>query len=308
LPLATADDGDDADAVSVAAAPCSPVPADSSVAADTADASSAAPFATPPAEAIDSTLTGLDGATANRSAVRGSTQAAPNLFGPAGIARDGEGAVPDSVPDSVPSAASISAAWPAPPPGKSVRDAEAGSANGSTPAGSTPAGSGAAGSDAVAAQWLAGDTAGARSSGAEPRLEAPVGTAQFTQQLADHVGGMVDRNLGALTLQVNPSQLGPIELRVSVDGSRAQISLSAHSAMTCDALQSSAVRLREMLGAQGFAQVSVDVSQRSFQERGGQGQPVVWTPTEEQAAAGRRSAETPPTAPRTSLGALDAYA
>ena len=33
-------------------------------------------------------------------------------------------------------------------------------------------------------------------------------------------------------------------------------------------------RLREMLGAQGFSQVSVDVSQRSFQDRGAYSPPA----------------------------------
>ena len=43
--------------------------------------------------------------------------------------------------------------------------------------------------------------------------------------------------------------------------------MTSHSAVTRDALESSSPKLREMLGAQGFGQVSVDISQRSFQER-----------------------------------------
>jgi hypothetical protein len=37
--------------------------------------------------------------------------------------------------------------------------------------------------------------------------------------------------------------------------------------VTRDALESSSPKLREMLGSQGFSQVSVDISQRSFQDR-----------------------------------------
>jgi len=78
---------------------------------------------------------------------------------------------------------------------------------------------------------------------------------------------MMDGNLGTAKLQVNPPALGPIEVRIALQAGHAQVWLSSHSAVTRDALESSAPKLREMLGSQGFAQVSVDISQRSFQER-----------------------------------------
>jgi flagellar hook-length control protein FliK len=109
-------------------------------------------------------------------------------------------------------------------------------------------------------------------------------------------------------LQVNPPQLGPIDVRISVQGDQAQVSLTAHSAVTRDALESSSSNLREMLGAQGFAQVSVDISQRSFQERSTYAQPYDWTPSAGGGASTSAVSSAAPSMPRASSGIVDAYA
>lgn len=89
----------------------------------------------------------------------------------------------------------------------------------------------------------------------------------FPQALSDKVVFMIDKDVGSAKLSINPPQLGPIEVHVEVSGDKAQIVLSTHSLITRDALEAATPRLREMLGANGFTQVSVDVSQRSFQDR-----------------------------------------
>ena len=99
------------------------------------------------------------------------------------------------------------------------------------------------------------------------KIAAGVDTGDFGQGVADRVSLMMDGNLSTAKLQVNPPALGPIEVRIALQAGHAQVWLSSHSAVTRDALESSAPKLREMLGSQGFAQVSVDISQRSFQER-----------------------------------------
>ena len=99
------------------------------------------------------------------------------------------------------------------------------------------------------------------------KVAAGVDTAQFGQGVADRVALMMDGNVTSAKLQVNPPALGPIEVRIALQGGHAQVSFSSHSAVTRDALESSSEKLREMLGSQGFSSVNVDVSQRSFQER-----------------------------------------
>ena len=139
------------------------------------------------------------------------------------------------------------------------------------------------------------------------KVAAGVDTAEFGQGVADRVSYMVDNNLNGAKLQVNPPQLGPIEVRIAVQGDHAQVWLTSHSAVTRDALESSSPKLREMLGSQGFGQVSVDISQRSFQERPSQAQTYDWTPSAERGASAAQTSAAAPLS-RISSGAVDAYA
>ncbi len=138
------------------------------------------------------------------------------------------------------------------------------------------------------------------------KVAAGVDTAQFGQGVADRVSLMMDGNLTSAKLQVNPPALGPIEVRIALQGGHAQVWLSSHSAVTRDALELSSPKLREMLGSQGFSQVSVDISQRSFQERSPQSQAYASAPS----LGGDVSAQAQASLsmPRSASGLLDAYA
>jgi|SRR5271166_790233 len=140
------------------------------------------------------------------------------------------------------------------------------------------------------------------------KIDAGINSPEFSQALADRVSYMAGNNLNGATLQVSPPQLGPIELRVSVENGHAQVWLSSHNPATLDALQSSTPKLREMLSSQGFTQVSVDVSQRSFQDRSAYRENSQWTPASENDAAPALAAVGASGSPRAALGVLDAYA
>jgi flagellar hook-length control protein FliK len=135
-----------------------------------------------------------------------------------------------------------------------------------------------------------------------------VDTPEFGHGLAERVSWMVDNNLNGAKLQVNPPQLGPIEVRIAVQGSHAQVWLTSHSAVTRDALESSSPKLREMLGAQGFGQVSVDISQRSYQDRSAYSQPYESAPSASRSPSTAALQSTSSSLARISSGAVDAYA
>jgi len=140
------------------------------------------------------------------------------------------------------------------------------------------------------------------------KVNAGVDTPEFSEGLADRVSWMVDSNLSSAKLQVNPPQLGPIEIRIAIQGDSAQVSLTTHSGVTRDALEASAPKLREMLGAQGFGQVSVDISQRSFQDRSASSQPYDWTPSSETKSSVASVSPVSSPMSRISSSAVDAYA
>jgi flagellar hook-length control protein FliK len=117
---------------------------------------------------------------------------------------------------------------------------------------------------------------------------------------------MMDGNLTSAKLQVNPPALGPIEVRIALQAGHAQVWFTSHSAVTRDALESSAPKLREMLGAQGFGQVSVDISQRSFQDRSPPPRGYAGAPA--MAADSVASAAPSSAMARAANGLLDAYA
>jgi flagellar hook-length control protein FliK len=160
------------------------------------------------------------------------------------------------------------------------------------------------------AQLLTSNTPGDSASVATPtfKVSAGVDSTDFGQGVADRVSMMMDSNLTSAKLQVNPPALGPIEVRIALQGGHAQVWMSSHSAVTRDALESTSPKLREMLNSQGFAQVSVDISQRSFQDRTPQPQPQAY---ESVSAIGGNSTaplQTSAAAQRSASSLLDAYA
>jgi flagellar hook-length control protein FliK len=189
--------------------------------------------------------------------------------------------------------------------GAGAADKRASGGTGDSPLSGTPV-DGSAG----AAQLGVNPTAVADATTAPPTLKVAAGveTPEFGHGLADRVSWMVDNNLNGAKLQVNPPQLGPIEVRIAVQGSHAQVWLTSHSAVTRDALESSSSRLREMLGAQGFGQVSVDISQRSYQDRSAYSQPYESMPSASRSPSTAAVQSTASSLARISSGAVDAYA
>jgi flagellar hook-length control protein FliK len=162
-----------------------------------------------------------------------------------------------------------------------------------------------------AAQVQVNAVADTRSDAAAPALEIQPGQGygDFSQALSAHVSWLVGKNLNGAKLQVSPPDLGPIDVRIAVQGDHAQIWFSAHSAVTRAALESSSSGLRDLLGTQGFGQVSVDISQHSFHERAAYTQSYDWPATADLGPG----ASAPPAAAsasrsRPAPGAIDAYA
>jgi flagellar hook-length control protein FliK len=116
---------------------------------------------------------------------------------------------------------------------------------------------------------------------------------------------MAEQRLGHAEIRLNPEHLGPIEVRVQVDG--AQVSAEFHSghAGVRQAIEASLPRLREMLGQHGLLLGQADVGQRqagSGQARreGADGHPLTGS-----SARANSGAITPPLRSR---GLIDEYA
>lgn len=153
--------------------------------------------------------------------------------------------------------------------------------NESVPVGTLP------GNELAAALQLAGRP-GATAAPGGPPLELPVaaspGSPQFSQELGERLLWLVREGVHEARLQLNPRELGPIEVRIGVSDGAAQLSFSAQHAGTAAAVQQSLPQLRELLAQQGLQLGQADVSQ----QQAGAGQQTPQQDTWQQAAGEAR--------------------
>ncbi|RRQ20919.1 flagellar hook-length control protein FliK [Thiohalobacter thiocyanaticus] len=130
-------------------------------------------------------------------------------------------------------------------------------------------------SHATPGQGMA-QTAQPNPAGSQPALPTtqiplPMQHPQWGDALSEKVMWMTNQKLQGAEIKLNPPQLGPIEVRVSLNNdsgqSQAQVNFTAQHALTRDALESALPRLREMFNANGVDLVDVNVSDRSFAEQ-----------------------------------------
>ncbi|AOU98467.1 hypothetical protein BI364_11325 [Acidihalobacter yilgarnensis] len=75
---------------------------------------------------------------------------------------------------------------------------------------------------------------------------------------------MIGQGQQAATLQINPPQLGPLQISVHILGDQTQILFQTHHALVKSALDAATPQLRELLGQGGSQQVSVSVQQQAL--------------------------------------------
>ncbi|MFP4296037.1 MAG: flagellar hook-length control protein FliK [Halothiobacillaceae bacterium] len=89
---------------------------------------------------------------------------------------------------------------------------------------------------------------------------------KFAEAMGQRVTFMVNQNVQQARISLNPANMGPVSVQLEVRGDEAVVHMMAVQGATREALEAALPRLREMLGENGFSQVSVNVGQQ-----GGQG-------------------------------------
>ena len=144
-----------------------------------------------------------------------------------------------------------------------------------------------------------------------PLLAAPlptpeVGAEDFEARFGAQLQWMADRKIGEARIRVTPNDLGPVEVRLHLDGDRLRADFVSANAETRNALEQGLPRLRDLLGEHGFQLTHVDVGSG----RGG-GNQAEGTASQERAASAtdETAGITSGLPPRARvLGLLDAYA
>lgn len=151
-------------------------------------------------------------------------------------------------------------------------------------------------------------------------LPTPLDNPAFPQALAERVGMWVSgpAQQGPMTaeLRLNPQELGPVHVRIELDGQLAQVDFAATHASTREAIEQTLPLLARALESAGLSLSGAGVSDQGGrqawqgQDRG-QGALAVESGRQEAAAAGRMThLELPPGVGRlgNALGGLDLYA
>ena len=96
-------------------------------------------------------------------------------------------------------------------------------------------------------------------------LAAPVATnaPDFDEAIGARIGWLADQKIGHAHIRVTPNDMGPVEVRLQLDGDRVHASFTSAHADVRQALENSLPKLREMLGEQGLELTHADVSQHS---------------------------------------------
>ncbi|AKS20401.1 flagellar hook-length control protein FliK [Xanthomonas campestris pv. campestris] len=97
---------------------------------------------------------------------------------------------------------------------------------------------------------------------ASPTPTPEMGSDTFDDAIGARLSWLADQKIGHAHIKVTPNEMGPVEVRLHLEGDKVNASFTAANADVRQALEQSLPRLRDMLGQQGFQLGQADVSQQ----------------------------------------------
>ncbi|MGV8843796.1 MAG: flagellar hook-length control protein FliK [Pseudomonas sp.] len=104
-----------------------------------------------------------------------------------------------------------------------------------------------------------------------PGVPVPMQQGGWSEAVVDRVMWLSSQNLKSAEIQLDPAELGRLEVRINVSQDQTQVTFVSPNAQVRDALEGQMYRLRELFAQQGMNQLDVSVSDQSL-NRGNQGQ------------------------------------
>jgi flagellar hook-length control protein FliK len=101
-------------------------------------------------------------------------------------------------------------------------------------------------------------------------LDTPVTSPEFPQAIGVRIGMLARDGIEHAELQLNPAEMGPVSVRIVVDGAQARIDFGADVAATRQAIESSLPELASALRDAGLTLTGGGVSQHAHSQRDGQ--------------------------------------
>ena len=107
-------------------------------------------------------------------------------------------------------------------------------------------------------------------------MGVPFGQPSWGEAMVERVMWMSSQNLRSVEIQLDPAELGPLEIHIQHRGQELQVQFVSQNPSVREALEAQMHRLRDMFGQQGLEQAQVSVADRSAgeqsQSRQGDGQ------------------------------------
>jgi len=136
-------------------------------------------------------------------------------------------------------------------------------------------------------------------------MDAPVGSSGFTKELGQQITWLSGQDVKQAQIRLHPQDLGPLDVKVSVEHGRVDVNFLTQHPDTTAAVQQSLGQLHQMLGGQGLSLGHATVGQHAQQQFGGQPNQQAQTGNN----AGDDTADMPiATATRVAIGLVDAFA
>ncbi|WP_435004062.1 flagellar hook-length control protein FliK [Xanthomonas arboricola] len=103
---------------------------------------------------------------------------------------------------------------------------------------------------------------------ASPTPTPEMGSDTFDDAIGARLSWLADQKIGHAHIKVTPNEMGPVEVRLHLDGDKVNASFSSANADVRQALEQSLPRLRDMLGQNGFQLGQADVGQQQQSQSG----------------------------------------
>lgn len=101
-------------------------------------------------------------------------------------------------------------------------------------------------------------------------MNAPVGSSGFAKELGQQVTWLSGQEVKQAQIRLNPQDLGPLDVKVSVEHGRVDVSFMTQHPATTAAVQQGLDQLHQMLGGQGLSLGHTTVGQHAQQQFGAQ--------------------------------------
>lgn len=143
---------------------------------------------------------------------------------------------------------------------------------------------------------------------AQMSMAIPFQQAQWGQAVAERVMWMSSQGVQEAEIHLDPPELGPLQVKVSVANDQAHVSFVVQHGSVREALDQNAMRLREMFEAEGINLADVDVSDQSEQQTEGEAEQGFSGTAQSENGEETLLAETPLNSPDNIYSLVNTYA